>query len=316
MTNKEDSKLNRENRRQDDRLRRRQQTTYTPTYSDLPEQAGNDCRQRQMYSTKHKAVYSFLAQMEPHSFLSLCECAVSSSLVCALSCPRVFCCVAHSSCFYRLRAFMLYLVWTCVSWVFSLSVCLFPVLHMAVDLFAGHVLVFVLCEHLASVQFSVCHVLSCQFILTPPILLPVYWLIFPSCSPSLPSSFAPFIISLCLQFRVGSLPYVGSPAYVLSCALSCPLSWSVPCLVLSCPVLSCLVLPACQFVFPLRGCFCLFYLLLIIKIQFSSCNWVLALFPSTKSDSICTQFHRNIIIWFQTEDKTNTLNNYLKENVH
>ncbi len=95
---------------------------------------------------------------------------------------------------------------------------------------------------------------------------------------------------------------------VLVCALSCP--------VLSCPVLSCLVLPACQFVFPLRGCFCLFYLLLIIKIQFSSCNWVLALFPSTKSDSICTQFHRNIIIWFQTEDKTNTLNNYLKENVH
>ncbi len=32
------------------------------------------------------------------------------SLDCALSCPRVFCCVARSSCFYRLHAFMLYLV--------------------------------------------------------------------------------------------------------------------------------------------------------------------------------------------------------------
>ncbi len=39
-------------------------------------------------------------------FLSLCECAVSSSLGTAHSCPRVFCCVARSSCFYRLRAFM------------------------------------------------------------------------------------------------------------------------------------------------------------------------------------------------------------------
>ncbi len=43
-------------------------------------------------------------------FLSLCECAVSGSLETAHSCPRVFCCVARSSCFYRLRAFMLYLV--------------------------------------------------------------------------------------------------------------------------------------------------------------------------------------------------------------
>ncbi len=43
-------------------------------------------------------------------FLSLCECAVSSSLGIAHSCPRGFSCVARSSCFYRLHAFMLYLV--------------------------------------------------------------------------------------------------------------------------------------------------------------------------------------------------------------
>ncbi len=43
-----------------------------------------------------------------------------------------------------------------------------------------------------------------------------------------------------------------------------------------------LVLP-CQFVIPLWGCFCLFYL--SIKSLFSSCNWVLALIPSTQPDT-------------------------------
>ncbi len=63
-------------------------------------------------------------------FLSLCECAVSSSLGCALSCPRVFCCVARSSCFYRLGAFMLScIVWTRGLWVFSLAACSCLVLH-------------------------------------------------------------------------------------------------------------------------------------------------------------------------------------------
>ncbi len=33
-------------------------------------------------------------------FLSLCECAVSSSLGTVHSCPRMFCCVARSSCLY------------------------------------------------------------------------------------------------------------------------------------------------------------------------------------------------------------------------
>ncbi len=56
-------------------------------------------------------------------FLSLCECAVSSSLDCTLSCPRVFCCVARSSCFYRLRAFVLYLVLFGTQLVYSLAAC-------------------------------------------------------------------------------------------------------------------------------------------------------------------------------------------------
>ncbi len=69
--------------------------------------------------------------------VSLCECAVSSSLGRALFCPRVFCGVWHTAC-----VFHWLLVWTRGLWIFSLSACLRPVLHMAGDLFAGHVLVF------------------------------------------------------------------------------------------------------------------------------------------------------------------------------
>ncbi len=43
----------------------------------------------------------------------------------------------------------------------------------------------------------ICALMS--IVLTPPILLPDYWLICPTCLSSLPSSFAPFIFSLCLQ---------------------------------------------------------------------------------------------------------------------
>ncbi len=56
-------------------------------------------------------------------FLSLCECAVSRSLGTAHSCPRVFCCVARSSCFYRLHAFMFYLVLCGTQLVYSLAAC-------------------------------------------------------------------------------------------------------------------------------------------------------------------------------------------------
>ncbi len=62
--------------------------------------------------------------------------------VCVHSC-YILCCVARSLCIHWLCAFMLsYLVWTRGLWVFSLAACSCPVLHMAGDLFAGHVLVF------------------------------------------------------------------------------------------------------------------------------------------------------------------------------
>ncbi len=207
--------------------------------------------------------------------------AVRVSIGCMHSC-NILCCVARRLCISLAACF--HVVMSCVNmWLMSFLIsCVF------VSCFAHGwwivcwpcACVSVLCEHVASVLFFCVPCALVSFVLTPPILLPVYWLIFPSCSPSLPSSFAPFIISLCLQFRLGLLPYVGSsmscvqpcPALsspVLSCpVLSCPV---LSCPVLSCPVLSCPVLscpalscpalpcPACQSVFPLRGCFCLFY---------------------------------------------------------
>ncbi len=129
-----------------------------------------------------------------------------------------------------------------------------------------------------------CATCSCQFVLTPPILLPVYWFIFPSCFPSLPSSFAPFIISLCLQFRVGS--YL---MFDVVCVLSSPV---LPCPALPCPALPCLL--ASPFVFPLRGSFCLFvYFYFLLNKLSITCIWVFALFHSPNS----WQFYITIILF-------------------
>ncbi len=58
----------------------------------------------------------------------------------------IFCAVWHAACIFIGCAFMLScLVWTRGLWVFSLAPCSCPVLHMAGDLFAGHVLVFRFC---------------------------------------------------------------------------------------------------------------------------------------------------------------------------
>ncbi len=89
-----------------------------------------------------------------------------------------------------------------------------------------------------------------SIVLTSPILFPNYWLICTTCVSSLPSSFAPFIISLCLQSCASLSSYVVCASYpVLSCpVLSCP--------VLSCPVLSCPVCPcpSCPVLCPVLSC--------------------------------------------------------------
>ncbi len=63
---------------------------------------------------------------------------------------------------------------------------------------------------------AMCSHVNC---LDPPILLPDYWLICPTCV-FLVTSFAPFIISLCLQSCASSSSHVSCPA------LSCPV---LPC---------------------------------------------------------------------------------------
>ncbi len=125
----------------------------------------------------------------PLALLSTCVlcCGTQFVFLSAVCIHVVLCCVARSLYIHWLRAFMLScLVWTRGLWVYSLAACSCPVLHMAGDLF---------CWPCACV--FVCHVLS--IVLSPPILLPDYWLICPTCLSSLPSSFTPFIISLCLQ---------------------------------------------------------------------------------------------------------------------
>ncbi len=65
--------------------------------------------------------------------------------VCVHSC-YILCCVVRSLFIHWLHAFILScLVWTRGLCVFSLAACSCPVSHMAGDLFAGHVLVFLFC---------------------------------------------------------------------------------------------------------------------------------------------------------------------------
>ncbi len=64
--------------------------------------------------------------------VSLCECAISSSLGCAIFCPHAFCVVARSSCYYLLRAFMLCLVPCGMQLVFFIG-CVLSCCHVLCD---------------------------------------------------------------------------------------------------------------------------------------------------------------------------------------
>ncbi len=119
--------------------------------------------------------------------------------------------------------------------------------------------VFVLCEHMAFVLVFCVPCALMSIVLTLPILFPDYWLVCPTSFSSLPSSFAPFIISLSL----------------LSCASS---SSNVSC---SCLALPCLASPrlASGPAFPLPGSFSLF--IFFNKSPFSAVL-SLRLIPSSK----------------------------------
>ncbi len=166
--------------------------------------------------------------------VSLCERAVSSSLCRELSCPRVLvlhgrqfvflsaACIHVMSCavwhaarvLHWLPAFMLScLVWTRGFWVFSLAVCSCPVLHMAVDLFCWPCACgFVLCEHMAFVLVFCVPCALMSIVLTPPILLPDYWLICPTCV---------FLVTVLICSLYNFLVFAVLCQFVIACILPC-----------------------------------------------------------------------------------------------
>ncbi len=155
--------------------------------------------------------------------------------------------------------------------MFSLAACSCPVLHMAGDLFCWPcACVFVLCEHMAFVLVFCVPCALMSIVLTPPILLPDYWLICPTCvylvTLLICTLFNLLVFAVPCQFVIDVSLNVSCRVVscrVVSCrVVSCRV---VSCRVVSCPVLSCRavpcpVLPASCPVFPLRGSFCCFVL--------------------------------------------------------
>ncbi len=133
--------------------------------------------------------------------------------------------------------------------MFSLAACSCPVLHMAGDLFCWPcACVFVLCEHMAFVLVFCVPCALMSIVLTPPILLPDYWLICPTCV---------YLVTLLicslynlLVFAVPCWFVIDVPSNVVVCILSCPV----------CLVLSSLAKPGCQPVFPFGVVFVCFVL--------------------------------------------------------
>ncbi len=143
--------------------------------------------------------------------------------------------------------------------MFSLAACSCPVLHMAGDLFCWPcACVLVLCEHMDFVFVLCVPCALMSIVLTPPILLPDYWLICPTCV---------FLITLLICSLYNLLVFAVPGQFVIACILSCPVCLVLPCRALSCPALP--SLPSLCLVFPLRGSFCCIVYFLIIKSPFS-----------------------------------------------
>ncbi len=207
----------------------------------------------------------------PRALLSTCVvfCVVARSL-CFIGCVHscyVLCYVARSLCFSLAACF--HVVMSCVNtWFMSILIsCVFVSC-------LTHGWWFVLCEHMTFVLVFCVPCALMLIVLSPPILFPDYWFICPTGLPSLPSSFAPFIISLCLQSCASSS---------LNVSCSCP---ALPCPVQPRPALPCSALPA--ILFSPRGSFSfLIFILCLIKAHLLH-HWVLAssLHPTTLTYSL------------------------------
>ncbi len=227
-------------------------------------------------------------------FLSLCECVVSSSLGTAHSCPRVFCCVARSSCFYRLvysLAACFHVVMSCVNtWLMSFLIsCVFMSCFAHGWWFVCWpcACVSVLCEYVASVLVFCVSGALMSICLDPTHL--VTWLLI-----NFPQLLSLITLIICSLYNlVFAVPCgfvtICWVVYVLCPVQSSPVQSSP---VQSSPVQSSPVQSSpVQSAFPLRGSFCLFvcfvlFIVVIKSTRFTSCIWVLASsIPSTLTET-------------------------------
>ncbi len=141
--------------------------------------------------------------------------AVRVFIGCMHSC-HVLCCVARSSCTSLAACF--HVVMSCVNtWLMSILIscgaCSCPVLHMAVDLFCWPCACgFVLCEHMAFVLVFCVPCALMSIVLTPPILLPDYWLICPTCV---------FLVTVLICSLYNFLVFAVLCQFVIACILPC-----------------------------------------------------------------------------------------------
>ncbi len=189
-------------------------------------------------------------------FLSLCECAVSSSLGTAHSCPRVFCCVARSSCFYRLRAFMLYLVLCGTQLVYSLAACFHVVMSCVNTWLMSFLISCVFMSCFPHGWWIVCWPCACVFVLCEYMASVLVF-----CVPCALMSICldPTHLVTCLLIN---FPQLLSLITLIICSLYNLLVFAVPCGF----VTICWVVQSSPSAFPLRGSFCLFCLSLLLKV--------------------------------------------------
>ncbi len=164
----------------------------------------------------------------PRALLSMCVvCVCVARSSCFIGCVHscyVLCCVARSSCFSLAACF--HVVVSCVNTrLMSILIsCVFVSCFAHGWWFAllAMCLRFVLCEHMAFVLVFCVPCALMSIVLTPPILLPDYWLICPTCV---------FLITLLICSLYNLLVFAVPCEFVVDVTL-CEV---LPCLALPCP---------------------------------------------------------------------------------
>ncbi len=201
-----------------------------------------------------------------------CVCVVLHAVRVFIGCVHscyVLCCVARSSCISLAACF--YVVMSCVNTQLMsvLISCVFMscFAHGWWFVLLAMCLCFRLCEHMAFVLVFCVPCALMSIVLTPPILLPDYWLICPTCV---------YLITLLICSLYNLLVFAVPCWFVVECPWMCRV---LSCLAVPCPALP--SLPAVLF-FPLRGSFSLLFVLFFTNKALLLHNWVLAssLYPN------------------------------------